>query len=269
MQGIHKNPSLIMNRSATETIDRMQSYLEFKRRKTELQRLHRAKLKEHDAVLNPHKTTRKYSKRRPTKEPKPVESSQYLTLSTIKPTERDIDYLLVQDETAEGSDTYVPQVILHEGFTAERELEEEEAEEEVRQADIDQQSIQLHIDLTEPPETEELQVIIGQSPCKLTTEEEEVDETGGVFAVAADQEDYVVDEYNPPTAFVETPDPGQVVDDSEWPIDEEQELFFQKRDQILRLCDQLDKEDRLELMTEVEFILRDGVRKRLARIRLM
>lgn len=50
-----------------------------------------------------------------------------------------------------------------------------------------------------------------------------------------------------------------------WLVDEDQNAYYASRDRILRLIDQLDKEDRWDYLTQVENILRTGVRKRIRR----
>lgn len=240
--------------------ERMQSYREYIRRKSEKQRLKRAQLKEKAVLLNPHKT-RKYNKRNTPSTKispdRPLKESRLELLVTT--TELPLKYDLSPAGLANLEEYLVPRknqdlppsIVINPHFSEDdflaipekgkrhRHPQEEAVIVESKEAPIDTSSGNYaghELGLFESEED------ISQANDALQPEHEPAEHIYSrvVEEVEEEEEDYL-----------------------EWPIDEEQEAFYCKRDQILRLMDQLDKDDRLEYLSKVERLLRDGVRKRI------
>lgn len=263
-------------------VDRMQSYREYVRRKTENQRHYRAKLKEERATVKTSKPPRKYRRRIPA----PESDMEILLGSLVQPAKTAIQEacLVIPQRSSESLDDDIdeffvrvpgnnpPTIIVspeymessgrvgvddHFGTDLEEEpiIQDEEGGVllETEEEAVDQ------IQPTNPTEGDPVQYRLTSTEGYEIGEKEDDEEQQLHYDIAEDIIDLVaqdeVEEEHSPQDHLE-----------EFPIDEEQEAFFSKRDRILRLMDQLGKEDRLDYLTEIEGLLRTGVRKRIKQL---
>lgn len=239
--------------------ERMQSYREYMRRKTEKQRLKRAKIKEERMLLNPNKTKKKRvtpnSKMYPDSPRK--ESRLELLVTT---TDLPLSYDLSPAGLANMEEYLVPRknrdppssIVIHSDFL------EEEPQRDTHPQLLKEEAAAVIVESSEQPD-ETLDTPGGEyagHELRLFESEEDISQPNEDLQPEPEPEDRIL-------RMVYEDDDEEEEDYLEWPIDEEQEAFYSKRDQILRLMDQLDKDDRLEYLSKVERLLRQGVRKRI------
>lgn len=267
-------------------VDRMQSYREYVRRKTENQRHYRAKLKEERATVKTSKPPRKYRRRIPA----PESDMEILLGSLVQPAKTAIQEacLVIPQRSSESLDDDIdeffvrvpgnnpPTIIVspeymessgrvgvddHFGTDLEEEpiIQDEEGGVLLETETLLEEEAVDQIQPTNPTEGDPVQYRLTSTEGYETGEKEDDEEQQLHYDIAEDIIDLVaqdeVEEEHSPQDHLE-----------EFPIDEEQEAFFSKRDRILRLMDQLGKEDRLEYLTEIEGLLRAGVRKRIKQL---
>lgn len=261
-----------MESEAASELDRYQTYREFVRRKSENQRLYRAKQKEERANSKDTKQTRKYRRRVAVHQPvelKQVQEVQevisiadfdeeIIINSPAKKTKTE-DFIIVHAETEDPEDDLdqyfvrtpgnnPPAIIVSQDYNTERVQEDvaitNDQQEEFVSAEEGHGEEETTIQLIAPP---------GDDPGHNIIQFKQIPEL--VFEEEKGQS-------LPTDPFI---DPDLL--HFELPIDEEQQAFFRKRDTVLRLMDLLDKDDRLTYLNQVEGILRAGVHNRIQRIR--
>lgn len=256
-----------------ELTAKIESYREFQRRKAESQRLLRAKKRREAELNNPNKT-RKYSRKqnplppvrkspgrdrnRHTQSPRQQESKLELVVLPTEPTPMTINYDLSPERPSnkdgflvQKADVHPPQIIIIQDDD-EAPLPRNHTRERVfgrmlNAHDIIKEALEKnpYRSIGDPSKD-----FFDQQPGEPEYQQEEEEE---------DIRPVLIEEEQPP-------EQGEEEDDFEFVVDEEQEAFFNKRDRILRLLDQLDPDDRLDQMTQIENDLRRAVRRRILKL---
>lgn len=265
-----------MESEAAAELDRYQTYREFVRRKSENQRLYRAKQKEERAKDT--KQPRKYRRRVAVHQPVQKRQKNQPVLQEVISFD-DFQEEIIVNPSVQKPKTEEEFIIVH---TQPEDLED----------DIDQYFVRT-------PGNNPPAIIVSQDYNRERVQEAEVDITNDQQEEFVSTEDgNEVEEHQQTNIQLIAPpvdDPGHIIQFKqipelvfekeegqslptataidpdlllfELPIDDEQQAFFRKRDMVLRLMDLLDKEDRLTYLDQVEGILRTGVQERIQRIR--
>lgn len=224
--------------------ERMQSYLEFKKRKVEMQREYRAKLKSTQLTAK-----RKYIRRKAqlnalssnsvrkvpvTRPERSISEQQHNRKSTLEENRflRDLDG--EEDSNSNGSPS-----VSHPEYAVQEVCEEVPLEEFQSQTEEDDTEItQMMRRLEERPENCDDYIVVEDQCYEYESNQPE--------------EETVEEEIAAPVEEIQQ----QLTEE------EEQEAFYNQRDRILRLMDRLPKIDRLHYLAEVEAMLQSNVNKK-------